>query len=389
VKLLAGPLLLVLAAATWGCGTGSEPVATTSSTVAEPTLQQVVDEGRRELGAPGLLATAVRDGEDVSVASGASDIAGGRLDVDATAPIGSVTKLVTAALTLEAVARGELTLDTSVGELLPGMLRDGDAVTVRMLLAHTSGIFAVGDEGDLVADIGRLTDPALEAEAEGHAAAFVQGQPVEPSVPLLVALAETHDRYGPPGSTFHYSNVNYLLLGQALETSTGTPLPELVRRRIAEPLGLDHMELAAAGDPVDLSGYNLDATGELSDPGNAHLLLRGNGASGSVTSTSGELVHLIRSVVAGELLPPDLTEAMLTPTEQSDGTYGLGFATYDLTCGTFYGHAGGIAGVEAIALVGEGGDDAVVLIANARPTDGRQQLLPLAERVACGELRSV
>jgi hypothetical protein len=80
---------------------------------------------------------------------------------------------------------------------------------------------------------------------------------------------------------------------------------------------------------------------------------------------------------------------MLTPTEQSDGTYGLGFATYDLTCGTFYGHAGGIAGVEAIALVGEGGDDAVVLIANARPTDGRQQLLPLAERVACGELRSV
>lgn len=389
VKLLTGPLLLLVAAATWGCGTGSDPVATTSSAERVPTLQQVVDEGRRELGAPGLLATVVRDGERASAASGASDTAGGRLPVDATAPIGSVTKLVTAALTLDAVARGELTLDTPVGELLPDMLRDGGDVTVRMLLAHTSGIFAVGDEGDLVADIGRLTDPVMRAEAERHAAAFVRGEPVEPSVPLLVALAETHDRYGPPGSTFHYSNINYLLVGRALETVTGTPLPELVRQRIADPLGLDHTALAAADDPVDMTGYNLDAQGTLSDPGNTHLLLRGNGASGSITSTTGELSHFARAIVTGGFLPSDLTETMLTPTEQSGGTYGLGFATYDLTCGTFYGHAGGIAGVEAIALTSRDGNDAVALITNARPTDGQQQLLPLAERFVCDELSSL
>lgn len=349
-------------------------------------MQQLVDEARVTLGAPGVLATVLRDGKRASVASGASDPSGAPLAPDATVPIGSVTKVLTAALVLDAVERGELTLDTSVDQVLPGLLRDGSAVTVRMLLEHTSGIFAVGDEGDLAADIGRLTDPAMQAEAQQLAAAFSRGEPVVPSVPLLVALAETHDRYGPPGTTFHYSNVNYLLLGRALETVTGTSLAALLQQRVVAPLGLTHTTLAEPGDPVDVRGSILGTDGALSDPGNAHLLLRGNGASGAVTATTAELLAALRAIVTGDLLPPELTTAMLTPTLASHGAYGLGMATYHLRCGTFYGHAGGIAGVDVVALVSPDAQDGVVLAANARPADGREQLLPIAEQLLCADL---
>jgi D-alanyl-D-alanine carboxypeptidase len=378
--------VVLLATAVAGCSSGSPTTAATTTTTATPVVQQVVDEAQVALGAPGVLATVLQDGETAAVASGASDPSGTPLAPDATVPIGSVTKVLTAALVLDAVDRGELTLDTTVDDVLPGLLRDGATVTVRMLLEHTSGLFAVGDEGDLAADIGRLTDPALRAEAQQLAAAFARGEPVVPSVPLLVALAETHDRYGPPGTTFHYSNVNYLLLGQALETVAGAPLAALLQQRVVEPLGLAHTALAAPGDPVDVRGFVLGADGALSDPGNAHLLLRGNGASGSATSTTSELLTALRAIVAGDLLPAELTTAMRTPTLASHGAYGLGLATYHLRCGTFYGHAGGIAGVDVSGLVSPDAQDGVVLAANARPADGREQLLPIAEQLLCTEL---
>jgi D-alanyl-D-alanine carboxypeptidase len=260
-------------------------------------------------------------------------------------------------------------------------------VTVRTLLDHTSGVFAVGDEGDLVADIGRLTDPDMRAEATQLATAFGRGEPVVPSVPLLVALAETHDRYGPPGTVFHYSNVNYLLLGSALEVVTGQPLAALLQQRVATPLGLTKTRLAEVGAAVDVRGYVVDPSGALNDPGNAHLLLRGNGASGGVTSTTDELLTIVRAVVTGDLLGRELTAAMLSPSDPSEGAYGLGIASYHLSCGTFYGHAGGIAGVDAIALISADGADGTVLVANARPADGRERLLPVAERLVCADLR--
>ena len=48
---------------------------------------------------------------------------------------------------------------------MPGVLEPEPPITVRMLLDHSSGIFNVGDEGDIVADIDKLTDPAMRAEA--------------------------------------------------------------------------------------------------------------------------------------------------------------------------------------------------------------------------------
>jgi D-alanyl-D-alanine carboxypeptidase len=203
---------------------------------------------------------------------------------------------------------------------------------------------------------------------------------------LLVALAETHDRYGPPGTKFHYSNLNYLLLGSVLETVTGSSVADLLQERMAVPLGLAHTGIPTAGDPVDVRGHVVGADGVLADPGTAHLLLRGNGASGAAVSTTAELLTALRALVTADLLPAPATAQMLAPAPQSGGVYGLGVATYRLRCGLFYGHGGGIAGVDVLALVSPDGRDGVVVAADARPADGSDQLLPVGEELLCTEL---
>jgi D-alanyl-D-alanine carboxypeptidase len=59
--------------------------------------------------------------------------------------VGSVTKTFTATLVLQLVAEGELRLDDTVERWLPGLLPDGDRITIRQLLNHTSGLFNYTD----------------------------------------------------------------------------------------------------------------------------------------------------------------------------------------------------------------------------------------------------
>lgn len=380
---------VALALGAVACGEGGDRTEPTAATQAatDPTeaWSAVLDARREALGAPGALLAGRRDGHGWTGASGAADVAGTPLSPGARFRIASITKPVVALLALDAVARGELALDEPVGPPLADLLPDDDAITLRMLLDHTSGIFAVGDEGDLAADIGRLTDPGLQAEATSMAQAFLAGEPVAPSVPLLVALAETHERYAPPGEGYHYSNVNYLLVGVLLERVTGQSLAELLRTRVAEPLGLRHTTISPPDTTEpDLVGYARSPSGELVDPGYAHLLLLGNGAAGGIVSTTDELLEILRAAVAGDVVPEPLVAEMTRPSPASGGqAYGLGLATYTLSCGTFLGHEGGIAGTASIALVAPDGQDGVVIALNLRgPED--PGLPALADELLCG-----
>ena len=173
----------------------------------------MLDHARTSFGAPGAIAL-VRDGSDEWLGvSGSADVDGTPLTGDARFRIGSITKPIVAALILDSVDRGDLSLDDKVADLLPGVIRPEPPITLRMLLDHTSGIFNVGDEGDIVADIEALTDPALRAEAKDLVERYLDGERVIVPDRLFVAVAQTHDPYFAPGVGYHYSNVNYQLAG--------------------------------------------------------------------------------------------------------------------------------------------------------------------------------
>ena len=315
--------------------TPAAPRATPAAPGAD--LQAAVDALRERIGAPGALGVLVEGDARAAAVSGHGDLDGRTtLGDDTRFRIGSVTKPIVAALVLTAVDRGELALDAVVGDLLPGVLRAEPPVTVRQLLDHTSGIFDEGNEGDPLDDIARIADPAIRTEAERVARAYRAGTPVVAPARLLVALAETHDRYFAPGTGYHYSNINYELAGMVLEHATGRTLAALLDDRVVRPLGLARTSLAPAdATSPEMRGYESTSgeTVDLTDD----LAYFGNGGHGGIVSTADEVLEMLRATVGAELFPRALVTDMETPVRES---YGLGLATYALRCGTFFGHGG-------------------------------------------------
>lgn len=130
--------------------------------------------------------------------------------------VASVTKVVaTTAIAMLLFERGELRLDTPVGELLPGFVIGranselARRVTLRNLLAHNSGL------------PGYVEFFRKEATASGLFRACL-GLPIE---------AE-------PGERNEYSDPGFILLGKALEILCRDSLSSVARKRVFEPLGM-------------------------------------------------------------------------------------------------------------------------------------------------------
>jgi len=121
--------------------------------------------------------------------------------------LASLTKLFVATLALKLVANGTLTLDEPLWRVLPEW-NDGDraAITVRMLLAHKSGM----DSG---ADYRAILDENVER------------------------FALNSELLARPGELVIYSDLGFIVLGVALERATGLSLSVLARRAFGGSLG--------------------------------------------------------------------------------------------------------------------------------------------------------
>lgn len=143
-------------------------------------------------------------------------------DFDADFEIGSITKAVTGLLYADALTRGEVAPDTSLGEVLP--LGDAPAarVTLRSLSTHRSGLPRLPKS----ARPWRRTIALWRHGTNPYGENLEQLLDQARDVPL-----------GTPRS--RYSNLGFELLGHALARAAATTYPELVRQRIATPLELD------------------------------------------------------------------------------------------------------------------------------------------------------
>ncbi|MBM0258909.1 serine hydrolase domain-containing protein [Micromonospora sp. 4G55] len=124
--------------------------------------------------------------------------------------LASVSKLFTTIVTMQQVERGRVDLDAPVARYVPEFAAGGkEAVTVRMLLTHTSGLPAFTPLWS------RYPTPA-----ERFAAAL--------ATPLAA----------PPGTRYVYSDLGLIALGVLVERVTGRPLADLVRDGVTAPLGM-------------------------------------------------------------------------------------------------------------------------------------------------------
>lgn len=151
--------------------------------------------------------------------------------------LASLTKsLATATAVLQLYERGRVQIDEPLQTYLPDFNPANDPrraeVTLRMLLTHTSGI-----AGDLSLDGPWGLDRADRADGIRRA---------------LAARVE----FG-PGEIFHYSDINFILLGVLIEKITGDPVERYVRDNVFTPLGMAdtrYLPPATACGPHQLRG---------------------------------------------------------------------------------------------------------------------------------------
>lgn len=138
---------------------------------------------------------------------------------DAPFLLGSITKPLCVAALMTLYDLDEFTLDDRISKFLPGFRGDGrDAVTIRHLLTHVSGL------PDQLPD-----NAALRARHAGLNE-FVDGAL---RVPLGFA----------PGSRYQYSSMAILIASHVAELISGTEIKEFVARAVLQPLGMNHSAL--------------------------------------------------------------------------------------------------------------------------------------------------
>ncbi|MBL0884708.1 serine hydrolase domain-containing protein [Myceligenerans indicum] len=282
--------------------------------------------------------------------------------------VASNTKTMIATLAMQEVERGAWTLDTTVQEVLPGVLpaEVGRVVTIEQLMSHRSGAPSRHVQ-QMIAD--RMADPESWSD---FVDALEQRYTISDHLATINALPWEFE----PGTDGSYSNAGYVLLGLMLEEQTGWPLDTLLRFRVFLPAGMWHAsyptEPGVRGPFMvgtvyagDVGWWSLDEF----DP----MMFA---AAGAATGTTRDLNRLNEALFSGRLVAPDTVEDMLTPRGTLFGgtiEYGLGVYRVPDPCAEgeyLYGHDGGAFGTVSVNWSSLDGERQITLGVNARDVTG-------------------
>lgn len=302
------------------------------------------------------------------------------VDGDGYFRIASTGKALVATVVLQLVDEGELTLDDTVDQWLPGLVAgngdDGSVITIRHLLQHTGGLH---DDLPGYADHQDYLEHRYDTYTPRQ----------------IIDRAMAHQPDFAPGTGWGYSNTGYVLLDLIIEQATGRPWHQEVQARLLEPLGLDRTYLP--GDDPTLrsphaNSYEVYPTGERLDV--TEVIVPD---PGGYVSTTADLNRFFQALLGGELLP----EAMLAEMQDTvpvseemqafwpDAGYGLGLVSRPLSCGgSYWSHEGGESGYITLnGATADGGRTVTVSMSTALGDDilrQEQTASALVDHALCG-----
>lgn len=254
------------------------------------------------------------------------------MQADTIFDMASISKLFTSIAVMQLVEQGQVDVDEPAASYLPEFGVNGkEAITVKQLLTHTSGL-----------------EPFLDLWKDWPDKAS--------RIKAVMDVAPKTD----PGSAYEYSDLNLITLGVLVERLTGSTLDAVVAERITEPLGMTdtgYNPPAAKLDRIAATEYTTEpprglVRGEVHDE-NAWSLGGVAGHAG-VFSTAGDMAVLGQTILNGgtydgkRILGEEAVSAMLTNYNQQfpDDSHGLGFELDQmwymgaLTSPTSAGHTG-------------------------------------------------
>jgi serine-type D-Ala-D-Ala carboxypeptidase/endopeptidase len=241
-----------------------------SSDAIQALLAERVDAGQESLGYVALIRDAT--GARLVTYGTARESNSRPLDGDTVFEIGSVTKVFTALLLADMVARGEVELTDPVGKYLPPEGRpkafDNKPISLLDLATYTSGLpnlptnFSPCDKANPYAD-------------------YTVEQ-------LYEFLSEYPPRYD-PGSHYEDANLGFGLLGHVLSLRAGRSYEGLVTSRICQPLGLTDTRITLSSAMRERLAQGHDASLH-AVPGWDEPTLAGTGA---LRSTANDMMRFL------------------------------------------------------------------------------------------------
>jgi D-alanyl-D-alanine carboxypeptidase len=245
--------------------------------------------------------------------------------------LASISKTFTAQAVLLLEADGKLSLDDKVSRWYPN-LTEAANVSLRELLNHTSGYPDHYPEGYPAGAKGKAITPDQIIDKWGH-----------------------HPLMFPPGTQFHYSNLEYEIVGRIVEKVSGTPLFAFMQERIFRPLSMNEtidLDTIPDNSPLLATGYTQTALAKL-EP----APYEGPGWSfgaGQVVTTARDVALWDVAFLQHHVLPPRQAEEEVTPAHLANGTtypaaLGL-FVSHDQGLTRYY-HSGEGLGFEAVNMI--------------------------------------
>ena len=234
--------------------------------------------------------------------------------------IGSNTKTFIAVILLKLQEQGVLSLDDPLYRWLPAIPHVDSAITIRQMLSHQSGIFNFSEAGSI----------SLLLDDTSHFWTCRE------------TLALIEDPYFERGTSYRYSNTNYLLAGMIIDTATGKSWIQNLHELILDPLNMTSTFVGAyekINGPVAhewIANY-----GEVALSPMTSEYSRSN-AAGAMLSTAGEMAEWYQALFHGEVIS---RESLLELTDfESTSFYGLGMMKTLYKDHLTYTHTGGMLG---------------------------------------------
>lgn len=270
--------------------------------------------------------------------------------------LASISKQFTAACILLLMQDGKLKLEDPVRKWLPELPPSDDKITVRRLLTHTGGLIDYED----------LISPDRTAQIDDN--------------DVLRMIASQHRLYFEPGSAHRYSNGAFVLLGLVVERISGMDLAEFMKRRIFQPLGMEHTLMYEHGRGPEVShrayGYSeKDGKWTRTDQ-DVTSATRGDGG---IYSSVDDLAKWDAALYTDKLLNAQSRKLAFTPTEplaDPDVDYGFGWRL----SGDTVWHSGESIGFRNIIIRWPKQHLAVILLSN------RNEFQPYPLALTIGQL---
>ena len=298
-----------------------------------------------DAGSRDVSAAVVFQGQVVHTFAASTSKSSRPVNVETNFRIASVSKILTAETVLKLIEQDLLQLD----EPIVGLIADSFGltvaderarnITIRQLLSHTSGI---SNFLKIFFDVGSYDQMGM----------------------LRGALSVQLD--SEPGSTFKYGNVNYVLLGKAIELVTGLSYQDATKELVLTPLGLDSFRLVGTYD----FGPN-DAVHAVS--GN-RTYMEQLGPAGAWVATAADVAKLLDSLdpqsPSVHVISSESMELIKLPATPQGATplwdYGLGLRLF---VSGEWGHSGSIENVHAMAIHRPDGLSVSVLVNGTKPKE--------------------